>query len=116
MNVLIVDEKLYSQMQMYLILHQQHNVEIALDEEDAMRRLDNNNADIVLLDMHYPAKKSKIPKGNFASKVRKKYPKVRLIGIHNRDDANLNRFAEKLGLKLLSRPIKSRLLMKAVNN
>lgn len=117
MNVLIVDDQLRSQMQIYLALRRRHNVQVASNEEDAFELLDKSPTDVVLLDLEYPSRHSEDIGQHLALRVRKKYPALRLIGIHNRNNALLLRTAHHLGChELISRPIKNKLLVQIVSN
>lgn len=111
MNVLIVDDQLRSQMQIYLALKKQHDVQVAMDEKDALELLDQRPTDLLLLDLEYPSELSASASQHLATHVRKKNPGVRLIGIHNRNASQLSEMARLLGLHdLISRPIKNKKL------
>jgi DNA-binding NtrC family response regulator len=104
-------------MQMYLALHHKHDVEIAEDEESLLQILDENCADITFLDLNYASDEHNGETGfKLAEQVRQKYPNLRVIGIHDGQNSTLENKALKIGLTdLITRPIKNRELMKAIN-
>lgn len=116
MKIIIFNDELRSQMQMYLALHHRHDVEIAEDEETLLQILDQDNADITFLDLNYHSNDNNGDTAiKLAQQVRKKYPKLRVVGIHDGQNANLENKAEKIGISnLITRPIKNRQLMKAI--
>lgn len=116
MNVLIVDDQLRSQMQIYLALRRKHDVQVASDEKEALDLLDQRPTDLMLLDLDYPSELSSSASQHLALHVRKKYPGVRLIGIHNRNASQLSEIARMLGCHdVISRPIKNKQLAQIVH-
>lgn len=116
MNVLIMDDQLRSQMQIYLALRRKHDVQVAFDEKDALDILNKRPTDLMLLDLDYPSESSNNTNQHLALRVRKNYPGVRLIGIHNRDASRLSENARLLGFHdLISRPIKNKQLAQILN-
>jgi len=116
MKIIIFNEELRSQMQMYLALHLRHEVEIAEDKEALLKILNSDCADVTFLDLNYSSEEHNGESGvKLAQQVRRKYPNLRVIGIHNGHDSSLENKAQKIGLNdLITRPIKNRQLMKAL--
>lgn len=116
MKIIIFNDELRSQMQMYLALHHRYNVEIAEDEETLLQILDEDNVDITFLDLNYHSDDHNGDTGiKLAQQVRQKFPNLRIIGIHDGQDSMLENKAQKIGLTdLITRPIKNRQLIKAI--
>jgi DNA-binding NtrC family response regulator len=116
MKIIIFNEELRSQMQMYLALHHRHDVEIAEDEDTLLQILDNNNADITFLDLNYASGEHNGETGvKLVRQVREKYPRLKVIGIHNGQDSKLETKALEFGANdFITRPIKNRQLLRVL--
>ena len=116
MKIIIFNDELRSQMQMYLALHHRYDVEIAEDEETLLQILDSNAVDITFVDLNYASGEHNGETGvKLAQHVREKYPKLRVIGIHDGHDNKIEDKAQELGLNsIITRPIKNRQLLKVL--
>jgi len=116
MKIIIFNDELRSQMQMYLALHRRHEVEIAEDENALIELLDQTRADITFVDLNYATGENNGETGiKLVKQVRRKYPNLRLIGIHDGQNPKLQDKAKKLGIAdLITRPIRNRELLKAI--
>lgn len=116
MKIIIFNDELRSQMQMYLALHRRYEVEIAEDENALIELLDQAKTDITFLDLNYSSSDNNSETGiKLAKQVRRKYPHLRLIGIYDGQSPKLRDRAQKLGFAdLITRPIRNRELLKAI--
>ena len=111
MKIVIFNEELRSEMQMYLALCRRHDVEIADGVEDLMQLLDGESADLTFVDLS-----KEIDGLRIANQVSQKHPRVRIVGICDREDKNVQKRAADRGIKeVITRPIKNRDLMDAVD-
>ncbi len=111
MKIVIFNDDLRSEMQMYLALSNHYDVTIAEDEDDLMNLLDASSTDFTFLDLNYGDKK---PKKNdkalqIASLIQQKHPRTALVGICDQDDKDASQLAAGHGIKcVVTRPIKNR--------
>ena len=119
MKIVIFNDELRSEMQMYLALSTHHDVEIAKDVNDLFLLLDQNSAELTFLDLE-----SKIHENGRAltglslyDRLVKKYPAIRFVGICDRDELVLAEKAIKKGIKkIIKRPIRNRELIEAIES
>lgn len=117
MKIVIFNEDLRSEMQMYLALSNHYEVSIAEDEDDLMQLLDNNSADFTFLDLDYNNTKDQKNKKRLeiATLIRQKHPMTKVVGICDCKDKGLSKMAAGHGIqKMVTRPIKNRELLKAI--
>lgn len=116
MKIVIFDQDLRSEMQMYLALSNHYDVTVAEDEDDLMQLLDRDAADFTFLDLDSGEKKRKKNKSmEIASRIQKKHPKIELVGICDTENAGLTQLAAGLGIKrVVTRPIKNRELLDVI--
>ena len=118
MKIVIFNEDLRSEMQMYLALSNHFDVSIAEDEDDLMQLLDSDMADYTFLDLdcglgkpdHYEKVLA------IANRILQKHPKIELVGICNHKDEHVTRRAAGYGIKrVVTRPIKNREVLDVLN-
>ncbi len=115
MKIVIFNEELRSEMQMYLALSNRHDVEIAQDLKDLMLLLEEE-ADLTFLDFDSATDK-KPDILDVAKQVLKKNPKIKVVGICNQKDSTLQKRAADHGIvRIITRPIKNRELLKAIQD
>ncbi len=117
MKIVIYNDELRSEMQMYLTLSRQHEVEIAQDMEDLLSLLEEEKADLTFLDLKPNAIESskEIDVFEIAQKILKKHPQVKVVGICDRDESSLQVKAIKKGIsEIITRPIKNRELLEVI--
>ncbi len=116
MKIVIFDEDLRSEMQMYLALSNHYEVTVAEDEDDLMQLLDQDAADLTFLDLDSGEKKKAQKKSlEIATKIQKKHPKIELVGICDNRNADITQLAAGMGIKrVVTRPIKNRELLDAI--
>ena len=116
MKIVIFDEDLRSEMQMYLALSNHYDVSVAEDEDDLMQLLDKDAADFTFLDLDSGEKKKKSSKSiEIASRIQQKHPKIELVGICDNRNPSITELAAGMGIKrVVTRPIKNRELMDAI--
>lgn len=116
MKIVIFDEDLRSEMQMYLALSNHYEVTIAEDEDDLMEQLDRNVADFTFLDLDSGEKKKESKKSkDIAARIQQKHPKIELVGICDNHNPNITELAAVIGIKrVVTRPIKNRELLDAI--
>ena len=109
MKIVIFNQDLRSEMQMYLALSNHFDVSIAEDEDDLMQLLDSDVADYTFLDLDCgetkrgPKKKSL----ELASRIQQKHPRTELVGICDAKDDKITKMAAGIGIKcVVTRPIK----------
>jgi DNA-binding NarL/FixJ family response regulator len=118
MKIVIFNEELRSEMQMYLTLCDRHKVEIAQDLEELMKLLEEEVTDLTFLDLA-PASETEgtIDPFEVARKVLEKHPQIKVVGICDHDDQSLQKAAADHGIeKVITRPIKNRDLLEALTN
>ena len=116
MKIVLINEELHSQMQIYLALCDRHSVEIAEDEETALRLINEKLPDLVVLDLGLPS-----PDGNgwaglrLLEKVKRQHPHIRVVTIINEENEDILGKASTLGVNdFIRKPIRSRRLMEIV--
>ena len=115
MKIVIFNEELRSEMQMYLALCNRHDVEIANGVEDLMKLLEGEEADLTFLDL--TREQSDHDGFVIANKVRQKHPRIKVIGIIDQTDTELQQQARHRGISdVITRPIKNRELLKVIEN
>ncbi|HNR67225.1 MAG TPA: hypothetical protein PKN04_00850 [bacterium] len=117
MKIVILNEELRSEMQIYLALANHHEVEIAADVNDLYRLMDEEPADLVFLDLDSLIEdKTKQEKAwQTFRQIENKYPKAKVVAICDRSDFKLCGGAAKQKLEhLLTRPIRQRELLAVV--
>jgi len=113
MKIVIFNEELRSEMQMYLALCNRHDVEIADGVEDLMKLLEGDAADLTFLDL--TGTEADHDRLSIANQVREKHPKIKVVGIVDHSDVELEKTARHKGISsVISRPIKNRELLKAL--
>jgi DNA-binding NtrC family response regulator len=116
MKIVIYNDELRSEMQMYLALSHKYDVEIAQNVEDLMNLLAEHAADLTFLDLDIdednPTEKSAF---ELAEQIMIKFPKIKVVGICDDDDSHLKAIAAHQGIpEVITRPIKNRELLKVV--
>ncbi|RQW08327.1 response regulator [candidate division KSB1 bacterium] len=117
MKIVIFNEDLRSEMQMYLALSNHYDVSIAEDEDDLMQLLDSKKADYTFLDLDCGEKKrGHVKKAlEIASRIQQKHPKTELVGICDQNDVSITQMAAGIGIKrVVTRPIKNREILDAL--
>ena len=95
---------------MYLSLRNQHQVEIASDDEDLMVILEQNKFDITFLDLELLETRN----DKFLKQL-KAFPSLKVVGIYDQENSSILKQAAKWGIKdLIARPIKHRELLEMV--
>ena len=118
MKIVIFNDELRSEMQMYLTLSNRHNVEVAQDVDDLMQLLEQESTDFTFLGLDDKS----IPKANekafeIASRIQAKHPKIKVVGICDRKTQVLQKKAAYHGInRVITRPIKNRELLAALEN
>lgn len=118
MKILILNDNLRSGMQMYLALSNRYQVEIARDTEDLLKLVDQENPDVTFLDLSPedspPSKEERMALANL---ILKNHPSTKVIGICDSKDKSLRKKAKSSGIStILTRPIKNRELLQALNS
>ena len=116
MKIVIFNEDLRSEMQMYLALSNHYEVSIAEDEDDLMQLLDASSADFTFLDLDYGSQAQKNKKRlEIATLIQKKHPMTKVVGICDCKDKGFSKMAAGHGIqKMVTRPIKNRELLKVI--
>ena len=118
MKIVIFNEDLRSEMQMYLALSNHFDVSIAEDEDDLMQLLDSYRADYTFLDLdgglEKPGRNERVLE--IATRIQQKHPKIELVGICNRKDDTVTQRVAGYGIKrVVTRPIKNREVLEMLN-
>lgn len=118
MKIVIFNEDLRSEMQMYLALSNHFDVSIAEDEDDLMQLLDTDTADYTFLDLdggwEKPEQHDRVLA--IATRIQQKHPTIELVGICNCKDELVTRRAAGYGIKrVVTRPIKNREVLDVLN-
>ncbi len=115
MKIVIFNEDLRSEMQMYLALSNHYDVTIADSEDDLLKLLDQSSADYTFLDLDSDEESSDQRRRlEIAHLIRKKHPEIQVVGICN-EKKKLPKEAAALGIvKVVTRPIKNRDLLQAI--
>jgi DNA-binding NtrC family response regulator len=114
MKIVIFNDELRSEMQMYLTLSNRHDVVIARDIDDLFDVLDKNQADLTFLDLAISLEENekKFDGISLAKQIRTNHPQTKVVGICDRDDVTLQRQAKHIGLgDFITRPIRNRELI-----
>ena len=116
MKIIILNDELRSEMQMYLALSHRHEVEIAQDVDDLMQLLAEHAADLTFLDLSVSQIDDEtIDVFELAENIMKDHPKIKVVGICDQDEDILKAEAVNQGIpKIITRPIKNRELLKMV--
>jgi PleD family two-component response regulator len=116
MKIVIFNEDLRSEMQMYLALSNHYDVTIAEDEDDLLQLLDRNSADFTFLDLDCGEERPECQKRlDIATIIRRKHPGTQVVGICDSKDKNLTDAAAGHGInKMVTRPIKNRELLEVI--
>lgn len=117
MKIVIFNEDLRSEMQMYLALSNHYEVSIAEDEDDLMNLLDTSLTDFTFLDLDGGQIDGENKKAlEIATRIQQKHPKIELVGICDRKDDNVTQMAAGYGIKrVVTRPIKNREILEALD-
>ena len=118
MKIVIYNDELHSEMQMYLALSNHYKVAVAADSDDLLKLMDQEPADFAFLEISKPDSSStNLHNFELANKILKKHPKTKLVGICDRHNEALKVEAANYGIsKLIKRPIKNRELLNMVEN
>jgi len=119
MKIVIFNDELRSEMQMYLMLSNLHDVIVARDMQDLLQVLDQTEADLTFLDLTVRKQNEDDPWDSLsvAHQIRHRYPKLRLIGIYDQGDSTMPRQAQDYGIKhFITRPIKNRELLQVIES
>jgi DNA-binding NtrC family response regulator len=118
MKIVIFNDELRSEMQMYLMLSNLHDVVVARDMDDLLQLLDEQSADLTFLDLTV----RKDDGGHqwdgldFASQIRRLFPSLKLVGIYDQGDSTVPEKAEGYGItEFITRPIKNRELLQVID-
>ena len=118
MKIIIFDDELGSEMQMYLALSHRHEVEIAQDPHDLLTLLEENAADLTFIDLGLC--KGEVHTMNafeLTEQIKKKHPKIKVVGIIDQENDQLKEEAANLGIPaVITRPIRNRELLRVVEN
>lgn len=118
MKIVIFNDDLRSEMQMYLALSNHYDVTIAEDEDDLMHLLDTSSMDYTFLDLNYGQEKVHRNEKAFqiASLIHQKHPQTSLVGICDHTDDEVTQLAAGHGIKrVVTRPIKNREILDALD-
>jgi len=118
MKIVIFNDDLRSEMQMYLALSNHYDVTIAEDEDDLMNLLDTSSTDYTFLDLNYgqsqPRNSERVLQ--IASLIQQKHPQTALVGICDQVDEDMTQLAAGHGIKrVVTRPIKNREIWEALD-
>jgi len=119
MKIVIFNDELRSEMQMYLMLSNLHDVVIAQDMEDLLQLLDQTDADLTFLDLTVRKQDSgdRWDSLDVASQIRRRFPQLKLIGIYDHDDSGVSLQAADYGItEFITRPIKNRELLQLIED
>jgi DNA-binding NtrC family response regulator len=114
MKIVILNDELRSEMQMYLALSHRHNVQIAQDVEDLFQLLEEEAADFTFVDLSSLPERDKntLDGSALAKRIIKKHPRIKVVGICDADDQKLQQRAANHGIsEVITRPIKNRELL-----
>ena len=117
MKIVILNDELRSEMQMYLALSHRHDVQIAQDVVDLMQLLEQEVADFTFVDLgSLPGSDEGGAEGfELANKILQEHPRIKVVGICDRDDQKLQQRAAHHGiLDVITRPIKNRDLLSMI--
>jgi PleD family two-component response regulator len=118
MKIIIYNDELRSEMQMYLALSHRYEVEIAQDPEDLLRLLAENAADFTFIDLGAQSGELARKKGfELIDRILKHHPAIKVVGICDREDELLQQAAAHQGIpQVITRPIRNRELFKMIEN
>jgi DNA-binding response OmpR family regulator len=117
MKIVIFNEDLRSEMQMYLALSNHYDVSIAEDENDLLQMLDGDFTDYMFLDLDFNSEEQNSSKRlEIARLIRKKHPGTQVVGICDCKDKSITERAAGHGIdKVVTRPIKNRELLEVID-
>ncbi|MFQ5769575.1 MAG: response regulator [bacterium] len=112
-KIIMLNEELGSQMQIYLALCDGYKIEIADNVESVMYLLRTVKPEILLLDYHLDCFKSNGKTGiDFIKKIKKKYHHLKVMTILDRKDKPLESEIQQNGADgVIYKPIKNRNLI-----
>ncbi|MDZ7371919.1 MAG: hypothetical protein ONB12_12180 [candidate division KSB1 bacterium] len=114
MKIVIFNEDLRSEMQMYLALSNLYDVTIADSEDDLLQLLDRGSADYAFVDLDSGEEAENQQKRlEIADRIRKKHPQMKIVGICS-DKNRLPEDAARAGIKFVTRPIRNRDLLQVI--
>jgi len=119
MKIVIFNDELRSEMQMYLMLSNLHDVMVAQDMEDLLQLLDQTEADLTFLDLTVRKDDNahRWDSLDIVHQIRNRFPRLKLIGIYDHDDASVTTLAEDFGITdFITRPIKNRELLQLIES
>jgi DNA-binding NtrC family response regulator len=119
MKIIIYNDELRSEMQMYLMLSNLHDVMVAQDMGDLLQLLDQTEADLTFLDLTVRQDDGgqSWDSMDIAHKIRHRFPHLKVIGIYDQGDSTVLRRAEDNGITdFITRPIKNRELLQLVES
>lgn len=117
MKIVIYNDELRSGMQMYLTLSNRHDVVIAQDVKDLFDVLEESRADLTFVDLAVTQTDEEQSDGlTLAYKLLSRHPKLRIVGICDREDEQLQKEAISHGIaNLITRPIRNRELLALID-
>ncbi len=115
MKIAILSDELSSGMQMYLLLCDQHNVNVATEVDELLMLLESETYDLTFLDFNCSGLYSTRIKGadELMRQIFQKQPKVRLVGVCDENDIK-GSFSDGRFLGYLTRPINSKKLLRLI--
>ena len=111
--LLVDDEKEFVETLSERIRMRDHNSEVALDGEQALKKIDSEIPDVVVLDLKMPG----IDGMEVLRRIRKAYPKVQVIMLTGHGSDKDEKEARKLGVfDYLQKPVDMETLMKKIKS
>lgn len=112
MKIVIFNEDLRSEMQMYLALSNHYDVTIAESEDDLLQLLDRNSPDYTFLDLETgEANPNRHSRFEIANLIRSKHPDTKVVGICDAKENCVSDAAAHGINRTVTRPIKNRELL-----
>jgi DNA-binding response OmpR family regulator len=109
--LLVDDEKEFVETLSDRIKMRDHDSEVALDGEQALKKMDDDIPDVVVLDLKMPG----IDGMEVLRRIRKAYPKVQVIMLTGHGSKKDEKEARKLGaFEYLQKPVEIDTLMKKI--
>lgn len=109
--LLVDDEKEFVETLSERIRMREHNSDVALNGEQALKKMDNDIPDVVVLDLKMPGMDGM----EVLRRIRKAYPKVQVIMLTGHGSERDEEEARKLGVfDYLQKPVEIETLMKKV--
>lgn len=112
MKIVIFNEDLRSEMQMYLALSNHYDVTIAESEDDLLQLLDRNAPDYTFLDLE--SGEENVDRSNrfeIANLIRSRHPDTKVVGICDAKEKCVSAAAAHGIDRMVTRPIKNRELL-----